>query len=79
MITRVKNGWLNKKVCGHAARKAWLVLTDYINDKREVAEVCEGTGAGNSRQYYPDRKRMTGDLYRQAPLLWSASALLRKE
>jgi hypothetical protein len=32
----------------------------------------------NDHQYYLDRKRLTGDLHGQAPLLWCATALLRK-
>ncbi|HEY6506222.1 MAG TPA: glycoside hydrolase family 88 protein [Chitinophagaceae bacterium] len=78
MITGVKNGWLNKKTYGKAARKAWISLVTYLDEKAEITNVCEGTGAGNSRQYYLDRKRITGDMHGQAPLLWCASALLRK-
>ena len=78
MITGIKNGWLDKKIYGNAARKAWLALTGYINENAEVTEICEGTGAGNTRQYYLDRKRITGDFHGQAPVLWCATALLRK-
>jgi unsaturated rhamnogalacturonyl hydrolase len=28
-------------------------------------------------QYYLDRQRITGDMHGQAPILWSATALLR--
>lgn len=79
MITGVKNGWLDKAIYGEAARKAWLALITYINDKGEIAEVCEGTGKRNDRQYYLDRKRIVGDFHGQAPVLWCASALLRNE
>jgi rhamnogalacturonyl hydrolase YesR len=78
MITGVKNGWLDKTLYGNAARKAWLALIEYINDKGEITEVCEGTGAGNNRQYYLDRKRITGDMHGQSPVLWCATVLLRK-
>jgi len=77
MITGVKNGWLNKKDYGNAARKGWLALVTYINDNNEITDVCEGTGKKNDRQYYMDRKRITGDMHGQAPVLWCASALLR--
>lgn len=77
MITGVKNGWLNKKVYGRHARKAWLALMEYINDKGAITDVCEGTGAGNSRQYYLDRKKVKGDFHGQAPMLWSAAALVQ--
>ncbi|MEY2917965.1 MAG: hypothetical protein RIS73_1679 [Bacteroidota bacterium] len=77
MITGVKNGWLNKKVYSKAARKGWLALISYINENGEITDVCEGTGKKNDRQYYLDRKRITGDFHGQAPVLWCASALLR--
>lgn len=76
-ITGVKEGWLSEKIYAPAARKAWLTLTTYLNDKAEVSEVCEGTNKKNDRQYYLDRKRNIGDLHGQAPLLWCATALLR--
>lgn len=77
MITGVKKGWLNKKVYAPAARKAWLGLISFLNDKGEMTEVCEGTNKKDSRQYYLDRKRNTGDLHGQAPVLWCATALMK--
>lgn len=77
MITGVKMGWLDKKSYTKAARKAWLALTKYIDNNADVTEICEGTGAGNNRQYYLDRKRKTGDFHGQAPILWCAAALLK--
>lgn len=76
-ITGVKNGWLNKKLYGAAARKGWLGVITYINKDDEITEVCEGTNIKNSREYYLKRKRIVGDLHGQAPLLWCATALLR--
>lgn len=78
MITGVKNGWLDAKTYGPAARKAWLKLITYINAENDITDVCEGTNAKNNHQYYLDRKRLTGDMHGQAPLLWCATALLRK-
>ncbi|RQO72195.1 glycosyl hydrolase [Pedobacter sp. KBW06] len=77
MITGVKNGWLDKEIYGKAARNGWLGLVSYINENAEVTDVCEGTNKKNDRQYYLDRKRNTGDLHGQAPILWCATALLR--
>jgi len=77
-ITGVKQGWLDDATYGPAARKAWLSLIKYINDNNDITDVCEGTNKKNDRQYYLDRKRNTGDLHGQAPLLWCATALLRK-
>lgn len=77
MITGVKNGWLDAATYGPAARKGWLALVSYINENNDVREVCEGTNKKNDRQYYLDRKRLTGDLHGQAPILWCATAWLR--
>lgn len=77
IITGVKNGWLDKKIYGAAARKGWLALISYINDDDELTEVCEGTNIKNSREHYMTRKRIVGDLHGQAPVLWCATALIR--
>lgn len=77
MITGVKNGWLDAKKYGPAARKAWLALITYLDENADIRNVCEGTNMKNDHQYYLDRKRLTGDLHGQAPLLWCATALLR--
>jgi unsaturated rhamnogalacturonyl hydrolase len=77
MVTGVKNGWLDGKTYGRAARRAWLGLVGYIDEQGNVREVCAGTPKGSSVQYYLDRPRNVGDLHGQAPILWTASALLR--
>lgn len=77
-ITGVKNGWLDKKTYAPRARKAWLKLITYIDANNDISEVCEGTNKKNDKQYYLDRKRNVGDLHGQAPVLWCATALLRK-
>ena len=78
MVTGVKNGWLNEKSYGPAARKGWLGLVTYLEPNGDLRNVCEGTGKQNDLNYYLTRARNTGDLHGQAPLLWSASALLRQ-
>ena len=77
MITGVKNGWLNEKVYAPAARKGWLALVGQLEPNGDIRNVCEGTGRKNDLNYYLERKRNTGDLHGQAPVLWCASALLR--
>ncbi|MEO5915237.1 MAG: glycoside hydrolase family 88 protein [Luteolibacter sp.] len=77
MITGVKNGWLDAPEYGPAARKGWLALTGYIDPNGDVREVCIGTNKENSRDYYLNRPRTTGDLHGQAPILWCATAFLR--
>jgi rhamnogalacturonyl hydrolase YesR len=78
MITGVQQGWLDQKTYGPAARKAWLGLISYIDENDDIREVCQGTNKKNDRQYYIDRQRITGDMHGQAPVLWCATALLRK-
>jgi unsaturated rhamnogalacturonyl hydrolase len=77
MITGVKNGWLDTKSYGKAARKGWLAVVSYLDEKADLREVCVGTAKKNDLQYYLDRPRVTGDLHGQAPVLWCATALLR--
>ena len=76
-ITGVKKGWLDEKTYGQAARKAWISLCGYLDDKNDLREICEGTNKKNDRQYYLDRKRITGDLHGQAPMIWCAMALVK--
>src|SRR5271157_3528592 len=77
MVTGVKNGWLDAKTYGPAARKAWLALVGYVDQHADVTSICAGTNKLNDLAYYLARPRMTGDFHGQAPVLWSASALLR--
>lgn len=77
MITGVKHGWLDPARFGPAARRAWLGLVRRIGPDGNITDVCEGTNKGDTLEYYLNRRRNTGDLHGQAPVLWSASALLR--
>jgi unsaturated rhamnogalacturonyl hydrolase len=77
LITGVKNGWLDANTYGPAARKAWIAVTGYVDQNSDVTSVCEGTSKKDDLEYYYERKRKTGDYHGQAPILWSASALLR--
>jgi len=76
-INGVKSGILDAKEYGPAARKGWLALISYIDEKADIHEVCEGTNKKNDLQYYIDRRRITGDMHGQAPVLWCAAALLK--
>jgi len=78
MITGVKHGWLDVKEYAPVARKAWLAMIPYINEKGDVAEVCVGTNKKNDKQYYYDRPRNVGDSHGQSPYLWCVAALLEK-
>jgi unsaturated rhamnogalacturonyl hydrolase len=77
MITGVKSGWLDDETYGPAARKAWLGLIKYLDHDANIGDVCMGTNKGFSVEYYLARPRRAGDFHGQAPILWSAAALLR--
>jgi rhamnogalacturonyl hydrolase YesR len=77
-ISGVKHGWLDAKEYAPVARKAWIALTKYVNDKGAVSEVCVGTNKKNDKQYYYDRPRNTGDYHGQAAYMWCVNALLEK-
>ncbi len=77
MVRGVKNGWLDPATYAAPARAAWLGLAGYVDQNRNVTSVCEGTNKLNSLEYYLLRKRRTGDFHGQAPLLWTAAAMLR--
>lgn len=77
MVTGVKNGWLDAKTYGPAARKAWIAVAGYIDQNNDLTNVCEGTGKENSLPYYLARHRRTGDFHGQAAVLWAATALVR--
>src|SRR3546814_7953914 len=74
-IVGLKQGWLPANDYAPAARKAWLALVSYVDERNNVTEVCIGTGKKNSKQYYHDRQRLAGDYHGQAPYLWCAAVL----
>jgi len=78
LISGVRHGWLNENEFGPVARKAWLGLIPYINEKGAVTEVCVGTNKKNDKQYYYDRPRNVGDYHGQSPYLWCTFALLEQ-
>jgi len=76
-VTGVDLGWLPADTYGPAARRAWLALANKVDSEGLISDVCVGTGAKNDLQHYLDRPRAIGDLHGQAPLLWTATALVR--
>jgi rhamnogalacturonyl hydrolase YesR len=77
LISGVRTGMLSESTYGSAARRAWIALAGYVDQNNDVTSVCEGTNKLNDLEYYLLRKRRTGDFHGQAPLLWTAAALLR--
>ncbi|MBO9566019.1 MAG: glycoside hydrolase family 88 protein [Niastella sp.] len=78
LITGVKQKWLKEKEYAPVARKAWMALVPYVDEKGAVAEVCVGTNKKNDKQYYYDRPRSKGDYHGQAAYTWCVAALLEK-
>lgn len=85
-VTGVKQGWLPSEPYAFAARKAWLGLVSQLDEHARLREVCQGTNTGFHEvgadadaqlKYYRDRSRIVGDLHGEAPLLWTAAALLQ--
>jgi unsaturated rhamnogalacturonyl hydrolase len=85
-VTGVKEGWLDEKIYGPAARRAWLGLVKHLDANANLGEVCIGTDKADrvvgpsleaQLKFYNERPRVAGDLHGQAPILWAASALLR--
>lgn len=86
MTTGIKQGWLDAATYGPAVRRAWLGLVAHLDADANLHDVCDGTnkaamvvGADSAAQleFYRARARITGNLHGQAPLLWTATALLR--
>jgi len=74
----VRYGWLDPATYGPAFRKAFLALAARTDEWGNVAGVCVGTNAKNSRQWYLDRARIVGDAHGQAALLWLCRSILEK-
>lgn len=86
IVTGVKRGWLAEADYGPSARRAWLALVAEVDAEANVKNVCVGTNKGFKevgadlevqRKFYLERPRSTGDLHGQAPLLWTATALMK--
>lgn len=76
MIKGVKKGWLDASVYAPVVRKAWIALVGQIDEKGDIAGVCEGTNKTNDRQFYLNRRTLPGNMHGQAPLLWCVTAFL---
>lgn len=76
MIVGVKKKWLDEKEYGTLARKGWLALCQFIDERGDVESVCEGTNIGYTTEYYRNRRQLTGDLHGLAPMIWCSYALL---
>jgi unsaturated rhamnogalacturonyl hydrolase len=76
LVRGVKAGWIDPKQYALPARRAWLALVGYLDANAELTQICRGTAKKNDLQYYLDRPRLTGAMYGQAALLWTATELV---
>ncbi len=72
MTVGVRKGLLPGEIYGPAIDRAWNALTQYIDARGMIREVCVGTEQSTDLNFYLTRPRVTGDLHGQAPLLWFA-------
>ena len=77
MATGIRMGWLEASVYGPVLRRGWLALVDRLDEKGELRDVCIGTNEQLTAQGYLGRPRRNGDYHGQAPMLWTANALLQ--
>ena len=75
-IMGCRHSWLDAATYAPAARKAYLAVARRLDGYGNVPDVCIGTGAKDSREYYYAREHVNGDPHGQAPLLWCCVALL---
>ena len=88
LVSGVREGWLDPSTYGPAARSGWLALVAKLDTQARIQDVSDwayepsshpgGPGyAGDEENYYFERPKLTFDNHGQAPVLWSAAALLR--
>jgi len=76
MVTGVKNGWLDCETYGPVARSAWIALVGNLQPDGRLTNISDWMYGGTVSEYC-SRARVTGDNHGQAPMMWTAAALLR--
>ncbi|HTQ04197.1 MAG TPA: glycoside hydrolase family 88 protein [Polyangiaceae bacterium] len=92
LITGIKNGWLTDPKYVAAAKAGWTAVGNKTDSTGQLSQVCPGTGQAygqsgvgtdlkSQQDYYINLESSfaAGDQHGQAPLLWSAIALLRTD
>jgi rhamnogalacturonyl hydrolase YesR len=92
LVTGLKNGWLSGAQYVTAAKNGWTALGNKTNSSGQLSQVCPGTGQAygstgvgtdlkSQQDFYINLQSSfaAGDQHGQAPLLWSAIALLRTD
>jgi unsaturated rhamnogalacturonyl hydrolase len=89
LVTGLKNGWLSGDKYVTAAKNGWTALGSKTDSTGILSQVCPGTGQAygssgvgtdlkSQQDFYINLQKSfaAGDQHGQAPLLWSAIALL---
>ncbi|EDY83711.1 Glycosyl Hydrolase Family 88 superfamily [Verrucomicrobiia bacterium DG1235] len=71
--------WLEADRYRPVVDRAWAALVARLDGEGNLDAICVGTGQSLDAQYYLDRPKHSGDFHGQAPLLWLAVELLRRE
>jgi len=85
LVTGIKNGWLTEAKYLTAAQNGWTAIARRTNRSGMLTQVCPGTGqapSGNlaaQQKFYMDIPLGSNDQHGQAPLLWAANALLKRD
>lgn len=91
IATGIKQGWLPEKPYREVVERAWLALSDYVDEEGRALNVSTGyiRKIGQSIDYFKEHgvhskdlypsKNPIGDYHGQAPVLWAATAMIRLE
>jgi unsaturated rhamnogalacturonyl hydrolase len=85
LVTGLKNGWIAGERYVEAAVDGWTCIANKTDRTGLLTNVCEGTGEptatdlAGQQEFYFERRTPPNDRHGQGPLLWAATALLRKD
>jgi unsaturated rhamnogalacturonyl hydrolase len=71
----VRRGWLPKEDL-EVARKAFAGVMKNVTPDGQVLEVSEGTGIGETLEFYRDRKRPVNDHHGPGPVMFAGAELM---
>ncbi len=74
----VRRGWLPKENL-EIARKAYAGVMRNVTPDGQVLEVSEGTGIGETLEFYRDRKRPVNDHHGPGPVMFAGAALIEAD
>jgi rhamnogalacturonyl hydrolase YesR len=85
LVTGLKNGWISGQSYVTSALNGWKCIANKTDSTGLLTKVCEGTGEptatdlAGQQQFYFGRATPAGDRHGQGPLLWAATAMLRRD